>query len=195
MGLGHSDGGAATLRVYAGRVTEADRRAANLLASLMPVPDGSQRVSPSPYTRVAADLRTRIAAPRCPPWPNSRESTTSRPERSSGQSPYCGRKGSSRCLVDDGPSSSGSAEPVQIGPTVARKKPMSGRRTSGRQQPSGSQTRGRIPRRPGLDADLRPDSGTKASGRRPTWSRDWIASGRRRVTHITAVAGLRGRGL
>ena len=31
-----------------------------------------------------------------------------------------GRKGSSRCLVDDGPSSSGSAEPVQIGPTVAR---------------------------------------------------------------------------
>jgi site-specific recombinase XerD len=46
--LGHSDGGATTLRVYAGRVAEADRRAANLLASLMPAPDGSQRVSPSP---------------------------------------------------------------------------------------------------------------------------------------------------
>ena len=60
--LGHSDGGATTLRVYAGRVTEADRRAANLLASLMPAPDGSQRVSPSPHTRIAADLRTRIAA-------------------------------------------------------------------------------------------------------------------------------------
>jgi hypothetical protein len=60
--LGHSDGGATTLRIYAGRVTEADRRAANLLASLMPVPDGSKRESASAYERIAADLRSRIAA-------------------------------------------------------------------------------------------------------------------------------------
>jgi hypothetical protein len=60
--LGHSDSGATTLRVEAGRVTEADRHAANLLASLMPIPYGSQRDSPSPYERIAADLRTRIAA-------------------------------------------------------------------------------------------------------------------------------------
>jgi hypothetical protein len=58
--LGHSDGGATTLRVYAGRVTEADRRAANLLAGLMPVPDPSQRDPVSAYERIAADLHARV---------------------------------------------------------------------------------------------------------------------------------------
>jgi integrase len=60
--LSHSDGGATTLRVYAGRVTAADRRAANLLAGLMPVPDPSQREPASPYERIAADLRAKIRA-------------------------------------------------------------------------------------------------------------------------------------
>jgi hypothetical protein len=42
------------------RKTEADRRAANPLASLMPVPDPSQRDPATPYERIAADLRARV---------------------------------------------------------------------------------------------------------------------------------------
>ena len=58
--LGHGDGGVTTLRTYAGRVTEADRRAAVAMAHLMPVPDPSKRSPASPYERIAAELRDQI---------------------------------------------------------------------------------------------------------------------------------------
>ena len=60
--LGHGDGGATTLRIYAGRVAEADRRAAVTLAELMPLPDPSPRRPTSPYERIAAELRARLDA-------------------------------------------------------------------------------------------------------------------------------------
>jgi integrase len=89
--LGHSDSGATTLRVEAGRVTEADRHAANLLASLMPIPYAPNAIPQAPTNAsqqtcgpVSQQASGGLAS-RCPPWPNSRESTTSRPERSSGQ--------------------------------------------------------------------------------------------------------------
>ena len=60
--LGHSDGGATTLRIYAGRVVAADRRAALTMADLMPRPDPSQRTPTSTYERIAATVRSEIAA-------------------------------------------------------------------------------------------------------------------------------------
>ena len=65
--LGHGDGGATTLRIYAGRVAEADRRAAATIADLMPLPDLSKREVTSPYERIAAELRGQIAAGELPP--------------------------------------------------------------------------------------------------------------------------------
>ena len=55
--LGHASGGATTLRFYAAWVDEADRRAADAIAGLMPRPNPALRQPRSPYERLAADLR------------------------------------------------------------------------------------------------------------------------------------------
>jgi integrase len=62
--LGHGSGGATTLRVYAGWVDEADRRAAATLAGIMPVPVPAAPVPRGPYEVIAADLREQILAGR-----------------------------------------------------------------------------------------------------------------------------------
>lgn len=58
--LGHGSGGATTLRVYAAWVDEADRRAAETIARIIPRPDPTRREPRSPYERIAAALRTAI---------------------------------------------------------------------------------------------------------------------------------------
>ncbi|MGH3341385.1 MAG: tyrosine-type recombinase/integrase [Carbonactinosporaceae bacterium] len=58
--LGHGSGGATTLRVYAAWVDEADRRAADTIASIVPRPDPAARDPRSPYEHVAAELRNAI---------------------------------------------------------------------------------------------------------------------------------------
>jgi integrase len=57
--LGHGSGGATTLRVYAAWVEEADRRASETMAAIVPRP---HVVAPaaSPYERVAEGLRAQI---------------------------------------------------------------------------------------------------------------------------------------
>ena len=75
--LGHGDGGATTLRIYAGRVTEADRRAATTLADLMPQPGSAQRqpraarTNASPPTCAPSCGRPLPPASRCRPSPSS----------------------------------------------------------------------------------------------------------------------------
>lgn len=67
--LGHSGGGTTTLRVYAAWVAEADQRAAQGLADRLPArpspaaedAEGAKTNPRSPYERVAAELRERIA--------------------------------------------------------------------------------------------------------------------------------------
>ena len=58
--LGHGSGGATTLRVYAGWVDEADRRAAATMAGIMPVPVPPALAPRGPYEVIAADLRKQI---------------------------------------------------------------------------------------------------------------------------------------
>lgn len=54
--LGHGSGGATTLRIYAAWMNEADRRAAQTMADLMPARDLSERASRAPYRRIASEL-------------------------------------------------------------------------------------------------------------------------------------------
>jgi integrase len=65
--LGHGGGGTTTLRVYAAWLSESDQRAAPALAARMParpsVPTPKQG-EPSPYERIASDLRGDIRAGR-----------------------------------------------------------------------------------------------------------------------------------
>jgi integrase len=65
--LGHGSGGATTLRFYAAWVDEADRRAADAMAGLMPRPDIAKRTPHSPYERLAAELREAISSGELPP--------------------------------------------------------------------------------------------------------------------------------
>ena len=58
--LGHGDGGATTLKVYAAWVAEADKRAAATMSSVVPQPRRAERQPRAPYEHVAAALRTRI---------------------------------------------------------------------------------------------------------------------------------------
>jgi hypothetical protein len=58
--LGHGSGGATTLRVYAGWVGEADRRAAATMAGIMPVPVPVAPAPRGPYEVIAAELREQI---------------------------------------------------------------------------------------------------------------------------------------
>ena len=58
--LGHSSGGATTLRFYAAWVDEADRRAADVIAELMPRPDPTRRTPRNPYEKLVAELRVAI---------------------------------------------------------------------------------------------------------------------------------------
>jgi integrase len=60
--LGHGSGGATTLRTYAAWVDEADHRAADAIANIVPRPDPTKRQPRSPYEKIAADLRRAIAA-------------------------------------------------------------------------------------------------------------------------------------
>jgi integrase len=65
--LGHGSGGATTLRFYAAWVDEADRRAADAIANLMPRPDPAHRTPRNSYERLAAELRTAIERGECAP--------------------------------------------------------------------------------------------------------------------------------
>lgn len=58
--LGHGSGGATTLRIYAGWVDEAGRRAADMIANLMPRPVTSERLPRGPYEAIANALRQQI---------------------------------------------------------------------------------------------------------------------------------------
>jgi integrase len=58
--LNHGAGGATTLRFYSAWVDEADRRAADAIAGIMPRPDPTRRETRTPYERVAAALRAQI---------------------------------------------------------------------------------------------------------------------------------------
>ena len=62
--LGHGSGGATTLKVYAGWVDEADRRAATTMAGIMPVPVAAPRAPRGPYEAIAAELRDQIVTGR-----------------------------------------------------------------------------------------------------------------------------------
>jgi integrase len=70
--LGHGGGGTTTLKVYAAWVSESDQRAATSLFARLPArPDADAdsappRVCVSPYERVAAELRARIASGELP---------------------------------------------------------------------------------------------------------------------------------
>jgi integrase len=65
--LGHGSGGATTLRFYAAWVDEADRRAADAIAGLMPRPDVAKQTPHSPYEKLAAELREVITSGELPP--------------------------------------------------------------------------------------------------------------------------------
>jgi hypothetical protein len=58
--LGHGSGGGTTLRVYAAWVDEADRRAAEMMASIMPRRVISAPTPRAPYEVIAAQLRNKI---------------------------------------------------------------------------------------------------------------------------------------
>lgn len=58
--LGHGSGGATTLKVYAGWVNEADRRAADTMATIVPKPVPAARLPRGPYESIAEVLRRQI---------------------------------------------------------------------------------------------------------------------------------------
>ncbi|GAA0628919.1 hypothetical protein GCM10009547_35740 [Sporichthya brevicatena] len=58
--LGHGSGGTTTLRTYAGWSADADRRAAEKIAGLIPRPEPALRRPQSPYEQLAASLRASI---------------------------------------------------------------------------------------------------------------------------------------
>jgi integrase len=58
--LGHGTGGATTLKVYAAWVSEADRRAATTMASIMPPPIATPMPPRGPYGVIAAELQQQI---------------------------------------------------------------------------------------------------------------------------------------
>lgn len=58
--LGHGSGGATTLKVYAGWVNEADRRAADTMATMVPKPLPAPAVPRGPYEVIAESLREQI---------------------------------------------------------------------------------------------------------------------------------------
>jgi integrase len=58
--LGHGSGGATTLKVYAAWVSEADRRAAEAMAGIMPSPIAAPTPPRGPYAVIAAELREQI---------------------------------------------------------------------------------------------------------------------------------------
>lgn len=58
--LGHGSGGATTLKVYAAWVADADRRAADAIARILPRPEASRRRPRAPYESVAGKLRKLI---------------------------------------------------------------------------------------------------------------------------------------
>lgn len=65
--LGHGSGGAITLKVYAGWVDHADRRAAETMAGILPRPAPASAKLRRPYQQIAADLRAEIASGRLQP--------------------------------------------------------------------------------------------------------------------------------
>jgi integrase len=65
--LGHGSGGATTLGFYAAWVAEADHRAADAIANLMPRPDPTRRQPRNPYEKIATELRDAIEAGALPP--------------------------------------------------------------------------------------------------------------------------------
>jgi integrase len=65
--LGHGGGGATTLKVYAGWVAEADRRAAETMAAIMPTPVANPPAPRGPYQSIAESLREDIRAGRLAP--------------------------------------------------------------------------------------------------------------------------------
>lgn len=65
--LGHGSGGATTLRVYAGWVDHADRKAAETMAGILPRPAPAPAKSRGPYQEIAEDLREDIACGRLRP--------------------------------------------------------------------------------------------------------------------------------
>ena len=58
--LGHGSGGATTLKVYAGWVDEADRRAADTMATIVPTPVSVPVLPRGPYETIADNLREQI---------------------------------------------------------------------------------------------------------------------------------------
>jgi integrase len=58
--LGHGSGGATTLKVYAGWVNEADRRAADTMATIVPKPVPAPALPRGPYEVIAEALREQI---------------------------------------------------------------------------------------------------------------------------------------
>ena len=60
--LGHGSGGVTTLKVYAAWVEQADRRAAETMAQIIPKPQPSPRGPRGPYESIAADLREQIVS-------------------------------------------------------------------------------------------------------------------------------------
>jgi len=58
--LGHGSGGATTLKVYAGWVNEADRRAADTMATIVPKPVPAPAMPRGPYETIAGSLRRQI---------------------------------------------------------------------------------------------------------------------------------------
>ena len=65
--LGHGSGGATTLRTYAAWNTDADRRAAETIAQIVPRPDATRRTPRAPYELLARDLRDDILTGRLSP--------------------------------------------------------------------------------------------------------------------------------
>jgi integrase len=65
--LGHGSGGATTLKVYAGWVNEADRRAADTIATIVPKPIPAPVLPRGPYETIADSLREQIRSGSLPP--------------------------------------------------------------------------------------------------------------------------------
>jgi integrase len=65
--LGHGCGGATTLKVYAAWVDEADQRAAETMARIMPTPSPRPRPPRGPYLTIAQSIRDDIASGRLKP--------------------------------------------------------------------------------------------------------------------------------